>query len=323
MPATRRRSAGAMTQPEKTTAAAQKIHQQLQDARRVMADASKLSDNKFRQLCVASGMANLSDLFTPNGALRTRESVIQQMASMADLKEAGTLHAMVGVSVLAASRYSDPGRGLMRLKSTQSKAFLGTLFLLAALGLGYHWKYTARSDLAAQLKAKRHLDLNDDVTQDAVAHHSRPYAGQLRADDPELHQLFSAASHVKDLRQALIARRGLGLLAPGRKVTLEHVIRRDGSLRTSVGEIADAIQAHHAWYRLGEKIVKRVPALLRNVAQTARNVGTEVRSRWNRNRGKGRHNSRRRSAKVHIGDFTLRAPKAASRRSRTRTRSRT
>ena len=80
---------------------------------------------------------------------------------------------------------------------------------------------------------------------DIVPRGPRDYADELKHMSKELHQICAAAPDVAALRQALF-RYSPG--PTGRVIRTEHVIRSDGEVRASIGEIAAAIAAKHSWW---------------------------------------------------------------------------
>ena len=71
-----------------------------------------------------------------------------------------------------------------------------------------------------------------------------PYSGQLERVDTALHELFATHSDVDRLRYALLKRFASQSTSRGRRVMPLHILRTDGGVRESAGEIARAIKHH-------------------------------------------------------------------------------
>ena len=155
-------------------------------------------------------------------------------------------------------------------------AAVGTV---AALYAAYRYKdYRHTKTLADALD-----DLASDKA-DIVPRTDRGYGGELKRVSQELHDMFKAArGDVAALRQALFRYRP-GIT--GRTILCEHVIRADGGVRSSLGEIAAAITGKKSWLDVGNTVrnMFRTPRSSRRQSRSSRRQSRSSRRRSRRNK---------------------------------------
>ena len=92
-----------------------------------------------------------------------------------------------------------------------------------------------------------------------------PYKGQLETVDTQMHQLFTTHKNVDKLRYALLKLYQHRSNSSGRRVLPLHVLRTDGDVRTSAGEMARAVKHHWEKRNLVGVTRSRMHARVRSV----------------------------------------------------------
>ena len=105
------------------------------------------------------------------------------------------------------------------------------------------------------------------LTTRDVSHDSKPvpYKGQLETVDTQMHQLFTTHKNVDKLRYALLKLYQQRSNTSGRRVLPLHVLRTDGDVRTSAGEMARAVKHHWEKRNLVGVTRSRMHARVRSV----------------------------------------------------------
>jgi hypothetical protein len=157
-------------------------------------------------------------------------------------------------------------------------------------------------------KIMKILKANAVAAADGVSHHQRAYRGQLEDADSALHAIFGRGASINGLRKALLVHQK-GWFR-GRSITVEHLIRRDGNVRTSAGEIADAILANHSWWNVGENVGTKLANMFTRRKKVSSGRGHSRRGHSGRSHSRRGHSgtARRRSTN------RARASKRGSRR---------